>query len=162
MQEDKEGMFDTVATLHGALALLTPMIRTMQVKADRMRQAVTQDFSNATDLADYLVRKGMPFRQAHEVVGRTVLYCIEHQKYLLDLTLDEFKLFSEAIGDDVYEALAVEKVVNARNVLGGTARSQVEAQIAAYRSLLAETHAWVEKNSQKVMIESLIDVGSPV
>ncbi|MBG9940464.1 argininosuccinate lyase [Brevibacillus formosus] len=161
MQEDKEGMFDTVATIHGALALLTPMIKTMQVKADRMRQAVTNDFSNATDLADYLVRKDMPFRQAHEVVGRTVLYCIEQQKYLLDLTLEEFQNFSEAIGADVYDALAVETVVNARNVLGGTARNQVEVQIDWYRKQLVETHAWVDKNSQKVMIESLIDVGSP-
>ncbi|MFC8685155.1 argininosuccinate lyase [Brevibacillus porteri] len=161
MQEDKEGMFDTVATIHGALALLTPMIKTMQVKADRMRQAVTNDFSNATDLADYLVRKDMPFRQAHEVVGRTVLYCIENQKYLLDLTLEEFQSFSEAIGADVYDALAVETVINARNVLGGTARNQVEVQIDWYRKQLVETHAWVDKNSQKVMIESLIDVGSP-
>ncbi|MFI8711515.1 argininosuccinate lyase [Brevibacillus brevis] len=161
MQEDKEGMFDTVATIHGALALLTPMIKTMQVKTDRMRQAVTNDFSNATDLADYLVRKDMPFRQAHEVVGRTVLYCIEQQKYLLDLTLEEFQSFSEAIGADVYEALAVETVVNARNVLGGTARNQVEVQIDWYRKQLVGTHAWVDKNSQKVMIESLIDVGSP-
>jgi argininosuccinate lyase len=161
MQEDKEGMFDTVATLHGALALLTPMIRTMQVKTDRMRQAVTQDFSNATDLADYLVRKNLPFRQAHEVVGRTVLYCIEQNKYLLDLSLEEFRQFSPEIGEDVYDVLAVETVVNARNVLGGTARNQVEAQIAAYRSRLAETQGWVDKNSQKVMIESLVDVGSP-
>ncbi|MED1915745.1 argininosuccinate lyase [Bacillus thuringiensis] len=161
MQEDKEGMFDTVATIHGALALLTPMIKTMHVKADRMRQAVTNDFSNATDLADYLVRKDMPFRQAHEVVGRTVLYCIEQQKYLLDLTLEEFQSFSEDIGADVYDALAVETVVNARNVLGGTARNQVEVQIDWYRKQLVETHAWVDKNSQKVMIESLIDVGSP-
>ncbi|MDF2682936.1 MAG: argH [Brevibacillus sp.] len=162
MQEDKEGMFDTVATIHGALALLTPMIQTMQVKTERMRQAVTNDFSNATDLADYLVRKDMPFRQAHEVVGRTVLYCIEQQKYLLDLTLDEFQSFSDVIGEDVYEALAVETVVNARNVLGGTARNQVEAQIEWYRKKLVDTHAWVDKNSQKVMIESLIDIGSPV
>jgi len=162
MQEDKEGMFDTVATIHGALALLTPMIQTMQVKTERMRQAVTNDFSNATDLADYLVRKDMPFRQAHEVVGRTVLYCIEHQKYLLDLSLAEFQSFSGMIGDDVYEALAVETVVNARNVLGGTARIQVEKQIEWYRKKLVDTHEWVNKNSQKVMIESLIDIGSPV
>lgn len=162
MQEDKEGMFDTVNTIHGALALLTPMIQTMQVKTERMRQAVTNDFSNATDLADYLVRKDMPFRQAHEVVGRTVLYCIEQQKYLLDLTLEEFQGFSCVIGEDVYEALAIETVVNARNVLGGTARNQVEAQIEWYRKKLVDTHAWVDKNSQKVMIESLIDIGSPV
>ncbi|MDR7317949.1 MULTISPECIES: argininosuccinate lyase [Brevibacillus] len=162
MQEDKEGMFDTVTTIHGALALLTPMIQTMQVRTERMRQAVTNDFSNATDLADYLVRKDMPFRQAHEVVGRAVLYCIEQQKYLLDLSVEEFQSFSEVIGEDVYEALAVETVVNARNVLGGTARNQVEQQIEWYRSKLVDTHAWVDTNSQKVMIEALIDIGAPV
>jgi argininosuccinate lyase len=151
MQEDKEGMFDTVTTIHGALALLTPMIQTMQVRTERMRQAVTNDFSNATDLADYLVRKDMPFRQAHEVVGRAVLYCIEQQKYLLDLSVEEFQSFSEVIGEDVYEALAVETVVNARNVLGGTARNQVEQQIEWYRSKLVDTHAWVDTNSQKVI-----------
>ncbi len=160
MQEDKEGMFDTVATLHGALALLTPMIETMQVNRERMRQAVSQDFSNATDLADYLVTKNLPFRQAHEVVGKAVLYCIENKKYLLDLTLEEFQNFSPLIGADVYDALAIETVVNARNVLGGTARNQVEKQIAAFRELIAKTQAWVDTNSQKVMIESLIDVGS--
>lgn len=162
MQEDKEGMFDTVTTIHGALALLTPMIQTMQVRTERMRQAVTNDFSNATDLADYLVRKDMPFRQAHEVVGRAVLYCIEQQKYLLDLSVEEFQSFSEVIGEDVYEALAVETVVNARNVMGGTARNQVEQQIEWYRSKLVDTHAWVDTNSQKVMIEALIDIGAPV
>lgn len=162
MQEDKEGMFDTVATLHGALALLTPMIQTMQVRQERMRQAVTQDFSNATDLADYLVRKGLPFRQAHEVVGRAVLYCIEQNKYLLDLSMEEFAQFSPDIAEDVYEALAVETVVNARNVQGGTARPQVEKQIAAAREWVSATQNWIERTSQKVMIESLVDVGSPV
>ncbi len=162
LQEDKEGMFDTVATLHGALALLTPMIESMQVRAARMRQAVTQDFSNATDLADYLVTKDLPFRQAHEVVGKAVLYCIEQKKYLLDLSLDEFRQFSPLIDEGVYQALDVDTVVNARNVLGGTARNQVEKQIAVYQEKLAATLAWVEANSQKVMIESLVDVGSPV
>ncbi len=160
MQEDKEGMFDTVNTLHGALALLTPMIQTMQVKKKRMRQAVTQDFSNATDLADYLVTKDLPFRQAHEVVGRAVLYCIEHNKYLLDLTMEEFTSFSPLIEEDVYQALAIETVVNARNVLGGTARNQVEAQIAYYQGKIGETLAWIDQTSQKVMIESLVDVGN--
>ncbi len=85
MQEDKEGMFDTVRTLQGALQLFAPMITTMKVNKDRMRQAVNQDFSNATDIADFLVGKGLPFRQAHEVIGKTVLYCIQQGKYLLDL-----------------------------------------------------------------------------
>lgn len=161
MQEDKEGMFDTVATLHGALALLTPMIQTMQVKTERMRQAVTNDFSNATDLADYLVRKELPFRQAHEVVGRAVLYCIEHNKYLLDLSLKELQSFHPAIDEDVYHALAIETVVNARNVQGGTARIQVEKQIGSAQEWLIDTQKWIEQTSHKVMIESLVDVGSP-
>ena len=160
LQEDKEGMFDTVNTIHGALALLSPMIQTMQVRKERLRQAVTQDFSNATDLADYLVTKDLPFRQAHEVVGRAVLYCIEQNKYLLDLSLQEFKEFSPLIEEDVYAALDIDTVVNARNVLGGTARNQVEAQIAFYREKVTETVAWIDRNSQKVMIESLVDVGS--
>lgn len=162
MQEDKEGMFDTVATLHGALALLTPMMETMQVRKDRMRQAVTNDFANATDLADYLASKGLPFRQAHEVVGKAVLYCIQNHKYLLDCSIDEFKAFSLLVEDDIYHVLNVDTVVNARNVLGGTARNQVEKQIATFREKLVSTQAWVDANSQKVMIESLIDVGSPV
>ncbi|MGD8190239.1 argininosuccinate lyase [Brevibacillus ginsengisoli] len=160
LQEDKEGMFDTVNTIHGALALLSPMIQTMQVRKERMRQAVTQDFSNATDLADYLVTKDLPFRQAHEVVGRAVLYCIEQNKYLLDCSLQEFKEFSPLIEEDVYAALDIDTVVNARNVLGGTARNQVELQIAFYQEKVTETVAWIDRNSQKVMIESLVDVGS--
>ncbi|WP_139491210.1 argininosuccinate lyase [Brevibacillus dissolubilis] len=162
MQEDKEGMFDTVATLHGALALLTPMIQTMQVKSDRMREAVTKDFSNATDLADYLVTKNIPFRQAHEIVGKAVLYCIEQQKYLLDLSMEEFKEFSPLIEEDVYHALDIDTVVNARNVLGGTARVQVEKQIAAYRERQVPSQEWIKQNSQKVMVESLVDIGSGV
>ena len=97
MQEDKEGMFDTVRTLQGALQLFAPMIATMKVNTERMRQAVNQDFSNATDIADYLVNKGLPFRQAHEVIGKTVLYCIQNNKYLLDMSIEEFKPFSDAV-----------------------------------------------------------------
>lgn len=155
MQEDKEGMFDTVATLHGALSLFAPMIRTMKVKKENMRQAVAHDFSNATDLADYLVGKGMPFRQAHEVVGRSVLYCIEQGKYLLDMSLDEFRQFSEQFEEDIYEALNPVNVVNARNVLGGTAKNQVEIQIAAAEVQLKQTHVWVEEHIKKINVQLL-------
>lgn len=143
MQEDKEGMFDTVKTLQGALQLFAPMIATMKVNTDRMRQAVNQDFSNATDIADFLVGKGMPFRQAHEVIGKTVLYCIEQNKYLLDLTIEEFKQFSSLFDDRIYAVLQPEQVVNARNVYGGTAKQQVEAAIGRADVALAETAAWV-------------------
>jgi argininosuccinate lyase len=143
MQEDKEGMFDTVKTLQGALQLFAPMIATMKVNKEQMRQAVNQDFSNATDIADFLVGKGLPFRQAHEVIGKTVLYCIEQNKYLLDLTLDEFKQFSSLFDDRIYAVLQPEQVVNARNVYGGTAKEQVEAAISRADAQLAETAAWV-------------------
>ncbi len=144
MQEDKEGMFDTVKTMQGALQLFAPMVATMQVNRDQMREAVNQDFSNATDIADYLVNKGLPFRQAHEVIGKTVLYCIQNDKYLLDLQLDEFKTFSKLFEQDIYEVLKPESVVNARNVYGGTAREQVEQAIDRAEAELAQSREWVE------------------
>lgn len=144
MQEDKEGMFDTVRTLRGALQLFAPMVATMKVNKERMRQAVNEDFSNATDMADYLVNKGMPFRLAHEVIGKTVLYCIQQNKFLLDLTLEEFKQFSALFEQDIYDVLQPEQVVNARNVLGGTAAPQVESAIARAEERMAETAQWVD------------------
>ncbi|SDE50748.1 argininosuccinate lyase [Paenibacillus sp. UNCCL117] len=149
MQEDKEGMFDTVRTLQGALQLYAPMIATMKVNKDRMRQAVNQDFSNATDIADYLVGKGMPFRQAHEVIGKTVLYCIQQNKYLLDLKLEEYHQFSELFGADIYQVLQPETVVDARNVYGGTATAQVSAAIERAESALAESAAWFDEYLNK-------------
>ncbi|MBJ6361949.1 argininosuccinate lyase [Paenibacillus sp. GCM10012307] len=149
MQEDKEGMFDTVRTMQGALQLFAPMIATMKVNKQQMRQAVNQDFSNATDIADFLVGKGLPFRQAHEVIGKTVLYCIENNKYLLDLTLDEFKQFSPLFDDRIYQVLQPEQVVNARNVYGGTATIQVEAAIGRAEQQLAQTAGWVEEYLEK-------------
>ncbi|WP_134704515.1 argininosuccinate lyase [Ammoniphilus sp. YIM 78166] len=153
MQEDKEGMFDTVKTLHGALSLFIPMIATMKVRKENMRKAVTQDFSNATDLADYLVNKGLPFRQAHEVVGKAVLYCIQENKYLLDLKMEEYKQFSELFEDDIYQAIDVVQVVNARNVLGGTAKNQVEKQIAYMEQGKLPTEQWIEQHKQKIEID---------
>jgi len=149
MQEDKEGMFDTVKTLQGALQLFASMIETMKVRKDRMRRAVDQDFSNATDIADFLVGKGLPFRQAHEVIGKTVLYCIQQNKFLLDLTLDEFKQFSDLFDDRIYAVLQPEAVVNARDVYGGTATPQVEAAIARAEAELSRTAQWVEEYEQK-------------
>jgi len=149
MQEDKEGMFDTVRTLQGALQLFAPMIATMKVNKPRMREAVNADFSNATDIADFLVGKGLPFRQAHEVIGKTVLYCIQQDKYLLDLTLDEFKQFSGLFDERIYEVLQPERVVDARNVYGGTATPQVTAAIARAEEELARTAAWAAEYAER-------------
>lgn len=129
LQEDKEGMFDTVETLAGSLQLLAPMIETMTVKKENMYKAVSQDYSNATDLADYLAGKGIPFREAHEIIGRIVLYAIQHDKYLLDLSLGEYRNFSGAFEEDIFEVLQPKNVVAARNSYGGTGFSQVEIQL---------------------------------
>lgn len=129
MQEDKEGVFDTVETLDGALRLLAPMLKTMTVNKEVMYKAVAQDYSNATDIADYLVTKGLPFRDAHEIIGRIVLYAIQSNKYLLDLTMEEYHSFSELFKDDIYDVLAPNQVVNARNSLGGTGKEQVKQQL---------------------------------
>ncbi|SEH92194.1 argininosuccinate lyase [Halobacillus karajensis] len=129
MQEDKEGMFDTVDTLEGALSLLAPMLASMEVKAGQMKSAVTEDYSNATDIADYLAVKGLPFREAHEVIGKIVLYSIQKEKYLLDLSLEEYKEFSPLFEADIFEKLNPNQVVAARNSEGGTGFAQVEKQI---------------------------------
>ncbi|MFC5700828.1 argininosuccinate lyase [Cohnella faecalis] len=149
MQEDKEGMFDTVKTLQGALQLFAPMIETMKVRTDKMRRAVDQDFSNATDIADFLAAKGLPFRQAHEVIGKTVLYCIQQNKFLLDLKLDEFKQFSALFDDTIYQVLQPESVVNARNVYGGTATAQVSAAIERADAELSRTSEWIAEYEAK-------------
>ncbi|MYL30325.1 argininosuccinate lyase [Halobacillus halophilus] len=138
MQEDKEGMFDTVDTLEGALALLAPMLDSMEVKAGEMKKAVKEDYSNATDIADYLAVKGMPFRQAHEVIGKIVLYAIQEGRYLLDLSMEEYQQFSELFEDDIYDKLAPEHVVAARNSEGGTGFEQVHVQIKTAKEHLYE------------------------
>ncbi|ENH96482.1 argininosuccinate lyase [Gracilibacillus halophilus YIM-C55.5] len=152
MQEDKEGMFDTVETLKGALALFAPMIESMHVHKENMYQAVAEDFSNATDLADYLVNKDVPFREAHAVVGQVVLHCIEENQYLLDLTMEEFQQFSTSIEEDIYDVLSPKAVVNARDVVGGTAENRVEEQIHQAESRLSERHHWIQTHVDKVNV----------
>lgn len=145
MQEDKEGIFDAVRTMQGALQLFASMIATMKVNRDRMRQAVSQDFSNATDIADYLVGKGLPFRQAHEIIGKLVLYCIQNNKYLLDLKLDEYLQFSRLFDQQIYEVLQPEHVVGARKAFGGTAAEQVTQAIERAVQASQETQNWVDE-----------------
>lgn len=130
MQEDKEPLFDTIDTAKGSLKIFADMIAEMNVKSDNMRIAAARGFSTATDVADYCVRKGLPFRQAHEVVGKTVRYCVEHDKDIPELSLDEFKDFSELIEEDIYNFVTLEASVNARKATGGTAREAVERELA--------------------------------
>ncbi|GGK31850.1 argininosuccinate lyase [Caldalkalibacillus thermarum] len=138
MQEDKEGMLDTVATLEGALQLLAPMLETMQVNTEKMRQAVQEDYANATDIADYLVNKGVPFREAHAIIGQVVLYAIQHKKFLLDLSLDEYRQFSPLFEADIYDILQPEHVVSARKSEGGTAFNEVKKQLELAKTVLKE------------------------
>jgi len=136
MQEDKEPLFDTIDTVKGSLKIFADMIREMRVKADVMLEAAARGFSNATDVADYLVRTGMPFREAHEVVGRSVRYCIEQGKRLEALSMEEWKGFSNRIGPDIYDAITLEASVNARRATGGTALERVRAEIERVKRLL--------------------------
>ncbi|GGL52713.1 argininosuccinate lyase [Sporolactobacillus putidus] len=138
MQEDKEGIFDTVRTISGALQLLAPILETMTVRKDRMRHAVEKDYSNATDIADYLAKKGLPFREAHAITGKMVLYAIEQGKYLLELSMEDYKQFSPLFAEDIFEALKPENVMRARESEGGTAPHQVEKQLKLAEEKLAQ------------------------
>ncbi|ACL71137.1 argininosuccinate lyase [Thioalkalivibrio sulfidiphilus] len=135
-QEDKEPLFDTVDTLAGSLRAFADMVPHIQVRAEVMRAAASRGFATATDLADYLVRRGMPFRDAHEVVGRAVRHGVETGKDLAEMSLDELRKFSKTIEQDVFEVLTLEGSVAARNVHGGTAPAQVRARIRAARAKL--------------------------
>ena len=128
MQEDKEGVFDALDTLYFALDIYAGMISTMTVNGDHTREVLESDFSNATDMADYLAKKGLPFRQAHAVVGNAVHYCIEHHKVLLDLSMEEFRSMSPLFEEDIKEALSIENCVKNRESYGGTGPKSVKRQ----------------------------------
>jgi len=136
MQEDKEGMFDTLETILGSLKIFEGMVRTMKVNSKRLHEAVHSDFSNATELADYLAAKGMPFREAHEITGKLVFTCIQQNIYLLDLPLEEMKKESALIEQDIYDVLSPEAAVKRRQSLGGTGFDQVKQQIQKAAMLL--------------------------
>ena len=125
MQEDKEPIFDSIDTVKLCLPVFCDMIATMTVKKDNMLKGAKGGFTNATDAADYLVKKGMPFREAHSVIGNLVFYCIEHNKSLDDLSIDEYKTFSDIFEDDIYTAVSMETCVNDRKVEGGPAKAAV-------------------------------------
>jgi len=137
-QEDKEPLFDTVDTVLGCLRAFADMVPALRPKRDNMRRAACQGFATATDLADYLVRKGVPFRDAHEVVGKAVRLGVETNRDLADMTLVELQRFSPLVEDDVFAVLSLEGSVAARDVLGGTAPNRVREAAAQARTWLAE------------------------
>ncbi len=125
MQEDKECIFDAVDTIKLCLPVFQKMISTMKINKDNMYKGAGGGYTNATDAADYLVKKGMPFREAHEVIGKMVLYAINNQKALSEFSMEEFKNCSQIIEEDIYEAISLETCVNDRKVIGGPAKEAV-------------------------------------
>ncbi len=138
MQEDKEPLFDSVDTLDAILKVLPPMLSSLTFNVERMREAAGAHFATATDLADYLVRKGVPFRQAHEAVGRAVRHCIESGKSLGACSLEELRQFSPLFEADVFQMITVEASLRARTVVGGTAPEAVRQALAHAKALIAE------------------------
>jgi argininosuccinate lyase len=135
-QEDKEPLFDTVDTLADTLRIMAEMAGGIVVKADAMEKAALKGYATATDLADYLVRKGVPFRDAHETVAHAVKIALQRGLALTDLTLPELQALQPVIGDDVYAVLSLQGSMTSRQVLGGTAPAQVQAQITRHRQRL--------------------------
>lgn len=136
MQEDKEPVFDAIDTVKLCLPVFTDMLSTMKVKTEAMLQGAKGGFTNATDAADYLVKKGLPFREAHEVVGKMVAYALDHNKSLDQFRLEEFKACSPIFEQDVYDAISMETCVNGRSIVGGPAIETVKAAIAAGKAFL--------------------------
>lgn len=137
MQEDKEGLFDTIDTIQACLRVMKLVIDTLQVKADVTRQACEKGYLNATELADYLAKKGIPFRSAHHLVGEIVLYAAKQDKSLEELTLEEYQNFSEKIDNTVYQAISLEASLNSKSSIGGTAARRVREAIAHAHKRLA-------------------------
>ncbi|KZK05876.1 Argininosuccinate lyase [Lactococcus cremoris] len=129
LQEDKEGMFDSADTILTSLSVMDGMLSTMTVNRVNMEKATEQDFSNATELADYLAAKGLPFREAHELVGQLVLICIKKGIYLQEVSLKDYQALSQLIEEDVYEVLKSRTAVSRRNSLGGTGFESIKKQI---------------------------------
>ncbi|MFA5097076.1 MAG: argininosuccinate lyase [Candidatus Margulisiibacteriota bacterium] len=129
MQEDKEPLFDSIDTVKTVLLIMQKMVSTMKINEDNMKAAVETGWLTATDLADYIVEKGVPFRKAHEIVGKIVRYCVDNNKELYALSKKEFALYCDRIGQDVYDFITPESSINDKDIEGGTARSRVRSAI---------------------------------
>ena len=139
MQEDKELVFDAIDTTKGCLALFTGMLKTMKFNKDRMEDSAKRGFTNATDAADYLVNHGVPFRDAHGIVGQLVLYCIEKNMALDDMSLEEFQAVSPVFEEDIYDAISMKTCVEMRNTIGAPGQKAMEKVIERAKAYLAET-----------------------
>ena len=138
MQEDKELTFDAIDTVKGCLALFTGMISTMQFNKKNMEESAKNGFTNATDAADYLVNHGVPFRDAHGIVGRLVLYCIDKNISLDDMSLEEYKAISPVFEEDIYEAISMKTCVEKRQTIGAPSEDAMNKVIAVNEVYLTE------------------------
>ena len=154
LQEDKEGLFDAIDTVKFSLAVYAQLIRGMKLREDVMRHAVEADYSNATDLADYLVRKGLPFRKAHAVAGQAVAQCIARGIYLADLPIADYQQLSPLFAEDIYDAISPETCVSCRNSYGGTSYEQAEMQLEAAKNLMTEEERMISVLTEKQNILS--------
>lgn len=154
LQEDKEGLFDTIDTVKFSLAVYAQLIRGMKLREDVMRHAVEADYSNATDLADYLVRKGLPFRKAHAVAGQAVAQCIARGICLADLPIADYQQLSPLFAEDIYDAISPETCVSCRNSYGGTSYEQAEMQLEAAKNLMTEEERMISVLTEKQNILS--------
>ena len=150
MQEDKEGVFDAVDTWKKCLLIFEKMLATATFKEANMRRAAAGGFTNATDFADYLVTKGVPFRDAHAVVGEAVAYCIMNDKALDDCTIDEFKSFSPLIDQDIYDKISIDTCIAGRQTIGAPSPQQVQAAIDANQLWLDGAKATHEAQAEKL------------
>ena len=149
LQEDKEGLFDTIDTVKFSLAVYAQLIRGMKLREDVMRHAVEADYSNATDLADYLVRKGLPFRKAHAVAGQAVAQCLARGIYLAELPIADYQQLSPLFAEDIYDAISPETCVSCRNSYGGTSYEQAEMQLEAAKNLMTEEARMISVLTEK-------------
>lgn len=152
MQEDKECVFDATDTVLGSLRVMAPMVASLTIRKDAMRAHATKGFTNATDAADYLAKKNMPFREAHEVVGKLVRYCVEQASELEQLSLETFKRFSPVFESDIYEAIKLETVVNRRLSRGGTGEEAVRQQLEVATKTSQAQKSW---NDEKRKVAAL-------
>lgn len=149
LQEDKEGLFDAIDTVKFSLAVYAQLIRGMKLREDVMRHAVEADYSNATDLADYLVRKGLPFRKAHAVAGQAVAQCLARGICLADLPIADYQQLSPLFAEDIYDAISPETCVSCRNSYGGTSYEQAEMQLEAAKNLMTEEARMISVLTEK-------------
>ncbi len=148
LQEDKEQLFSVVDTVQACLSIATPLLNTLTVNAEKMASAVADGFLNATDLADYLARSGVAFRDAHHIVGKIVAYCIDKKCRLEQLSLTELQQFSPLIQQDIFQVLAIENVVEARNSPGGSSLAAIAQQLALAERQLQQQQLWLNAKQQ--------------